>query len=234
MASYRPQATNVTRFQSTPARSGRQTGRRRPDHGKHGFNPRPREAGDFTADWDFEGRAKVSIHARAKRATRNRVPYQMPRYGFQSTPARSGRRNWQKWHEAVLAVSIHARAKRATPVPVMVGRAVIVSIHARAKRATERSRRPTLALHGFNPRPREAGDSAATDWRSPASSFNPRPREAGDSPEGRPAEPAGELVSIHARAKRATASAGKTSRHSRQFQSTPARSGRPPSPFSSP
>jgi len=143
-----------------------------------------------------------------------------------------------------------------------------VSIHARAKRATKSFGHRRSPDPSFNPRPREAGDLFCDVLADGLLSFNPRPREAGDARAGmtssscpcfnpRPRE-AGDLkafqevinealVSIHARAKRATADGragpfqGPVSIHARakratgtkekfsdeaKFQSTPARSGR--------
>ena len=56
-----------------------------------------------------------------------------------------------------------------------------VSIHARVKRATVDRARCQVFREGFNPRPREAGDSLAQWIVLNYYSFNPRPREAGDS-----------------------------------------------------
>ncbi len=101
-------------FQSTPARSGRLGGRRMPARGPRCFNPRPREAGDPKWSLSDPDAWRVSIHARAKRAT----PFERIRnagsYAFQSTPARSGRPRATAKLILHTLVSIHARAKRAT------------------------------------------------------------------------------------------------------------------------
>ena len=142
-----------------------------------GFNSRPRTTGDF-------GRAcsppswRVSIHARARRATEPQ--------------------DRAKGHDHV---SIHARARRATRVERRRAERRLVSIHARARRATSvATQRMGLSqfqftpahdgrrgsgltwLSGtrFNSRPRTTGDHL--DHRRPlrASSFNSRPRTTGD------------------------------------------------------
>ena len=186
------------------------------------FNSRPREAGDqsphisIKTRWSFNSRPReagdlrlcrrpcprrVSIHARAKRATSHTRQHSRlvcfnsrPReagdltaaqalrmFRFQFTPARSGRLAPPSNH-ASGKVSIHARAKRATLRVHLSPPRVRVSIHARAKRATYLPARSS-PRQGFNSRPREAGDSAPPVQGSPS------------------------LVSIHARAKRATVSA---------------------------
>ena len=99
-----------------------------------------------------------------------------------------------------------------------------VSIHARARRATI-AYEEAIWLHSFNPRPRAAGDAHCSATILSPSSFNPRPRAAGDqAPTARvkvtgcfnPRPRAGgdrrtqlanrcdQVVSIHARARRAT------------------------------
>ena len=186
-------------FQFTPARGGRPLPTYNPTR-VHGFNSRPRVAGDIvnnkpTGDkqtFQFTpargGRPhnlstmlsqEVSIHARAWRATSKRESRIYYLQLFQFTPARGGRR-------------------LATTLPYMRS---IVSIHARAWRATE----PTIIIMirgRFNSRPRVAGDcklvvcAAIIKFQfTPArggrlkriapsnmlcSCFNSRPRVAGD------------------------------------------------------
>ena len=102
--------------------------------------------------------AAVSIHARARRATRcAATTYDFARL-FQSTPARGGRHHQQTSRSAGGEVSIHARARRATPG----------------------WRRAAPGGSRFNPRPREAGDSIRSIRPASVECFNPRPREAGD------------------------------------------------------
>ncbi len=57
-------------------------------------------------------------------------------------------------------VSIHAPAKGATPVELLDLR---------------------IMLHGFNPRPREGGDTSSQSLVDDLMRFNPRPREGGDA-----------------------------------------------------
>src|SRR5690606_7118909 len=129
---------------------------------------------------------------------------------------------------------------RASPPPV--------SIHARAGRATSPPPRPQLSGQRFNPRPRGAGDQLAKSYSVCVSSFNPRPRGAGDAGllTGSPGTAVVSIharagratvsdvraafvvrVSIHARAGRATTLAAMKSHLDTLFQSTPARGGRP-------
>ena len=103
--------------------------------------------------------ARVSIHARARRATvrirclasapagfnpRPRAAgdcgykiFVSPEYRFQSTPARGGRRHLLPAMKLSKIVSIHARARRATTEESGGRHADPVSIHARARRATD-------------------------------------------------------------------------------------------------
>ena len=196
---------------------------------------------------DVRVEPEVSIHARARRATRSRRDRHVDR-GFNPRPRAAG---------DVLAACVYARPDSFNPRPRAAGD---------HSPACSRSR----GLRRFNPRPRAAGDdpSAAspttrktfqstparggrrlprrqppsTGWnvsihartrratRRPSrgiaprpSCFNPRPRAAGDARSYR-ASRASE-VSIHARARRATPS---PDHHGTQlmFQSTPARGGR--------
>ena len=126
----------ATWFQSTPARGGRRPSPPHPAPGKMCFNPRPREAGDERGVRDELARLKVSIHARARRATLSLATPCPLTERFQSTPARGGRR---------------LRVDGQGPAP-----------------------------RGFNPRPREAGDTRRLGRPGPIEGFNPRPREAGD------------------------------------------------------
>src|SRR5690606_18836511 len=75
-------------FQFTPARSGRQRGWFA-NHSRQRFNSRPREAGDQMQRVLWPPNC-VSIHARAKRATREKMQTNSSAL-FQFTPARSGR-----------------------------------------------------------------------------------------------------------------------------------------------
>ena len=119
-------------------------------------------------------------------------------------------------------VSIHARTRRATGRDGEANRHA-VSIHARTRRATMPARRslankfqstparggrrcrPSLRNGGFNPRPHAAGDAWVKCGNVPRS-FNPRPHAAGDL------------------------AAKMYTRTGLEFQSTPARGGRQPSP----
>ena len=58
-----------------------------------------------------------------------------------------------------------------------------VSIHAPVKGATPPRMARAARRWGFNPRPREGGDSAMRAGLPVESCFNPRPREGGDRPQ---------------------------------------------------
>ncbi len=78
-----------------------------------GFNPRPREEGDFNQVNSIRLLISVSIHALVKRATVSVVPNTLYKL-----------------------VSIHALVKRATVVGAYITARLGVSIHALVKRAT--------------------------------------------------------------------------------------------------
>ncbi len=165
----------------------------------------------------------VSIHARAKRATA-REPSTRIWIWFQSTPARSGRRGVYRG----LWISL-------------------VCFNPRPREAGDRLRRSGLPWRtGFNPRPREAGDASSQSDSLPDEGFQSTPARSGrrgpdivsewrSAFQSTPARSgrltasfisrSGVIVSIHARAKRATAREPST-RIWIWFQSTPARSGR--------
>ena len=165
------------KFQFTPARSGRQ---QRRHHGKS---------------------IKVSIHARAKRATCACRDADTTPPSFNSRPREAG--DVHVGHFApVHVVSIHARAKRATRRSGGIRILRTVSIHARAKRATRepcavddvhavsihaRAKRATRSLSGVRCSP-TFQFTPARSGRPPVRilaagghlCFNSRPREAGD------------------------------------------------------
>ena len=172
-------------FQSTPARGGRRMRPGRTWDRRPCFNPRPREAGDVLLQRLLGELQSVSIHARARRATRLHPP-----------PV------------AMIAVSIHARARRATRREGSGRGGVGVSIHARARRATSRLVPAVRLAQKFQSTPARGGrrhearlgqavDGVSIHARarratpsrpgspSPGSCFNPRPREAGDHPRTR-------------------------------------------------
>ena len=103
-----------------------------------GFDPRPREGGDPPGARSPPAPGRVSIHAPAKGATRQR-----------------------QRHEHRAGVSIHAPAKGATRQPLRVRHDSVVSIHAPAKGATTWYSTGRADRTGFDPRPREGGDSVA-------------------------------------------------------------------------
>jgi len=125
----------ILRFQSTPARGGRPAAL----DGLAAevcFNPRPRAAGDFR-DLQHENDQIVSIHARARRAT-DGLGCMLAGFGFQSTPARGGRRllvGAADFHDAFQSTPARGGRLRLFGDPFQC---LIVSIHARARRATKR------------------------------------------------------------------------------------------------
>ena len=189
----------IRRFQFTPARGGRLRA------GKHRLRPRrvSIHARAWRATFDLPGLCKVSgvsIHARAWRATpgRGRVPRRVQvsiharawratmSYSrrvsasvFQFTPARGGR---------------HAREHRE--------RQKHVSIHARAWRATQQLH-DDLNYWMFQFTPARGGRRGCAGGDADKPSFNSRPRVAGDRRCDCVVR-AIILVSIHARAWRAT------------------------------
>ncbi len=171
--------THCRPFQSTPARGGRRDVANR-----------------------LRGRASVSIHARAGRAT---------------APGSNRCRDRR--------VSIHARAGRAT-VDLVIGVRIHLRFNPRPRGAGDggRLRRPRRR-RCFNPRPRGAGDTAAVRQTVPPGTFQSTPARGGrpggrsgpDGPGGFQSTPArggrrvtlacvtdALIVSIHARAGRAT------------------------------
>ena len=145
-----------------------------------GFNPRPRERGDWAITSDCSSAQSFNPRPRER--------------GDASSRVASGRRQ---------PVSIHAPARGATGPSFCSCRLAIVSIHAPARGATlshgQKRHRQNVSIH--------APARGATDWRRRSTSclirFNPRPRERGDHfPTHLHPITAG--VSIHAPARGAT------------------------------
>ena len=193
------QQPGTTRFQSTPARGGRRV---------------------FPVSCNLE-KAFQSTPARGgRRFCAARI---FAFSVFQSTPARGGRR----CDPGLLArgyVSIHARARRATASERSC--ATTLTFQSTPARGGRQHKFDLIDLQGcFNPRPRAAGDVLSGGVSTVKSRFNPRPRAAGDLPQllsdltsrcfnPRPRAAGDHLsiaghpsiaVSIHARARRATA-----------------------------
>ena len=165
------------------------------------FNSRPRAEGDIKN----MGRAVanlVSIHALARRATRQLAQHgaaynsfnSRPRAEgdviergaldstdlFQCTPSRGGRLDPHFMAFLYEQVSIHALARRATGVCIRACVAVLVSIHALARRATT-GKSSAARSESFNSRPRAEGDRVISHpSRTCRTSFNSRPRAEGD------------------------------------------------------
>ena len=120
-------------FQFTPAHDGRQC-RDAASRTRFRFNSRPRTTGDRDVA-AMRTRPKVSIHARARRATSRGID-RSTATSFNSRPRTTG-------DESVLAG----------------GHCDAVSIHARARRATGPKSQAVLRSC-FNSRPRTTGDRA--------------------------------------------------------------------------
>jgi len=204
----------------------------------HARAQRATVAGSF-----FFKKEKVSIHARAQRATRSDVLLSWEP-AFQSTPARSGRQYRPRTARPRRGFNPRPRAAGDRRVPCRLRAArsfnprpraagdmrsdVLLSWEPVFQSTPARSGRPDLrrvgaCMAGFNPRPRAAGDMRTKQPSRCWMSFNPRPRAAGDVPLDAPA--GASVVSIHARAQRATGG-GAWAKTANLFQSTPARSGR--------
>ena len=144
-----------------------------------GFNPRPRAAGDVECvggrDLIF-----VSIHARARRATRAPADRAASKRRFNPRPRAAGDHMFVSQRRGKVRVSIHARARRATTASSPA------STDAMFQSTPARGGRPASVLladpffGSFNPRPRAAGDRPPPSDCGHDSSFNPRPRAAGD------------------------------------------------------
>ena len=208
-------------FQSTPARSGRQNPETEMDT-RSDFNPRPRAAGDSrkpmarirgqyfnprpraAGDHRRQRRIdllRISIHARAQRATAQRVlDESKPFISIHARAQRATRRSWSRSRDSK---NFNPRPRAAGDDDLArYGMSAEISIHARAQRATRSQARPRARNEYFNPRPRAAGDKLRSRARVVEHDFNPRPRAAGDRHDD---GAAGRwLISIHARAQRAT------------------------------
>ena len=166
-------------------------------------------------------------------------------HAFQSTPARGGRLNLLSGNSTVNPVSIQARARRATAkqndpwhphlfqsTPARGGRRTsrqhithVITFQSTPARGGRHWRPASSApSFRFNPRPRAAGDEQPLLSVDFLLRFNPRPRAAGDG--NRVSIISHFVVSIHARARRATPSRWSII-SALLFQSTPARGGRP-------
>ena len=166
-------------FQSTPARGGRLPRDRIDSTPRVCFNPRPRAAGDLIMSERSTLLNRVSIHARARRATMANC-WTMMANEFQSTPARGGRPLRTPIVHSLFSFNPRPRAAGDieyahtlshtpgfNPRPRAAGdlevfdsqhRDAVVSIHASARRATSNALRPNDLERCFNPRPRAAGD----------------------------------------------------------------------------
>ena len=165
-------------FQSTPARGGRHIG---PETiaALDGFNPRPRGAGDAVLPQKIE-RQNVSIHARAGRATAAHHQQHPQRYRFNPRPRGAG------------------------DFCDLIGATARCCFNPRPRGAGDwQAGAHSSQVIGFNPRPRGAGDAGSRTIRARTPRFNPRPRGAGD-PVALVIGLASMIVSIHARAGRAT------------------------------
>ena len=189
-------------LQSTPAHGGRPSYTVHNRTVKKGFNPRPRTAGDkrrlrrFGKRWSFNPRPRTA----GDNLERSLLCLLMV---FQSTPAHGGRqKKIAEIREALEFQSTPAHGGRQSGAiaAVLVNG---VSIHARARRATLITFIFNFPMICFNPRPRTAGDSVVDHPQAGDFRFQSTPAHG-----GRLAEKLYDalelIVSIHARARRAT------------------------------
>ena len=122
---------------------------------------------------------RVSIHARAERATYHQYPDRLSLM-FQSTHAQSVRQCQPSHSSRSRRVSIHARAERATyhQYPDRLS-LMFQSTHAQSVRQFHAGLQSTI--HGFNPRTRRACDHSFSVSCVLVSRFNPRTRRACDT-----------------------------------------------------
>ena len=166
---------------------------------RESFNSRPRVAGDFGSG-QHGGTVRVSIHARAWRATSGRCT-SIRKGEFQFTPARGGRHRRDVRYRRRDPVSIHARAWRATAYWSLAKLHTLFQFTP-ARGGRRRRRRRAAALPCFNSRPRVAGDPFTfTRVREGAVSIHARAWRATVRRQRRGVQC---VVSIHARAWRAT------------------------------
>ena len=230
-------------FQSTPAHDGRHHTGPRLRQRRHRFNPRPHTTGDSgpcSPAWPPRFQSTPAHDGRQQLVWAENVVRK-----FQSTPAHDGRRKIMLLYDVYYYVSIHARTRRATAKRFRAAVTGYVSIHARTRRATQKAvSLPTASMfqstpahdgrqeacrsrcrsRSFNPRPHTTGDGSRVLFCPSRACFNPRPHTTGDA---RPLAltTAADVVSIHARTRRATKWQRLQSAR-KLFQSTPAHDGR--------
>ena len=165
------------------------------------FNPRPRAAGDLRAARCRPRRTRFNPRPRAA-GDQCRLATSVSRFGFNPRPRAAGDGEPLGWRGGG-EVSIHARARRATVAGprTKLASSAFQSTPARGGRR-QLSPRVPRALP-FQSTPARGGRHVLRRQHSPSCSFNPRPRAAGDH--GACPHAAWRLVSIHARARRATA-----------------------------
>ncbi len=228
------------RFQFTPARGGRphverlRSGRTVSIHARAGratketsgiissssFNSRPRGAGDLQT---INGRQifDVSIHARAGRATRTRPKARRSSLCFNSRPRGAGDTGRTGCRSGA-AVSIHARAGRATVSSPRLKRAFMFQFTpARGGRLYPVF--GTRTIDGFQFTPARGGRRSPK--RSLCTVVVSIHARAGRATRLAPNTSGAATVSIHARAGRATALKAQLG-WTDEFQFTPARGGR--------
>jgi len=183
------------------------------------FNSRPRAAGDDIEAFD-ERVIKVSIHARARRATQLITNFAQDIW-FQFTPARGGRRRVVRWLPPHGLVSIHARARRATlPVVVLIGTLLFQFTPARGGRQDGLIAQFDGIWFQFTPA--RGGRLPLLQLKFRLAAFQFTPARGGRLERAKRGKHG--AVSIHARARRATA-ALRLSRALGRFNSRPRAAG---------
>ena len=104
------------RLREANVRAGTHSHTKHVRHTQHSrsFNPRPRQAGDFSARFVDRPWTQVSIHARVKRATAASRASRSSRSCFNPRPREAGDTEQESHCITFTPVSIHARVKRAT------------------------------------------------------------------------------------------------------------------------
>ena len=144
-------------FNSRPRMAGDIISRRLAQALICGFNSRPRMAGDHITKAKDKSMLRVSIRARAWRATKGTLGNIIEEASFNSRPRMAGDRSAPSLILPHAHVSIGARAWRATP-PSTSPRKWTMFQFAPAHGGRLRQTRRRVILPSFNSRPRMAGD----------------------------------------------------------------------------
>ena len=242
----RPDQKNpaASRFQFTPLREGRRTGRADSPPAPH-FNSRPSARGDHR--FDGNGRAAERFQFTPLREGRRRIRAESLSGGhFNSRPSARGDAFSSAARKGMILISIHAPPRGATILiinfvggelfqftPLREGRlvsvrkdfpAVPISIHAPPRGATMRRIRAVCLPFNFNSRPSARGDWLAAWTKSARTRFQFTPLREGRR-RRRAGRPGRRPISIHAPPRGATASSSALPSPSGNFNSRPSARG---------